>query len=145
MPAALKRPCAHPGCPKLIDSGGIGARKNRGRCPEHAKQVRRSYEAIRGTSTERGYGSRNGWRRYSESFRREFPLCGQRPPEAPQTKDSICAAEGRIVASELTDHITPISRPDDPLFFDRANHQALCWHCHQVKRSREARDGRARW
>lgn len=118
------RHCTMPGCPALVRVG---------RCVAHARLV----DQQRGSSTERGYDGT--WRAYSERFRQEFPLCGDRPPEAPATRDSLCQQSGRIEAAALVDHIVPISGPGDARFYDRANHQSLCQECHNVKRQRESR------
>ena len=121
------RPCAHPGCPALVQSG---------RCRAHSRQVERQ----RGTAAERGYDAR--WRAYSLLFRAHHPLCGMRGIGAPVTKDSVCAREGRYTPSTLVDHINPVSGPDDPRFYDEANHQALCDECHNAKRQRESQGPR---
>ena len=107
-----------------------------GRCEKHTRLV----DQQRGSSTERGYDG--PWRGYSERFRVEFPLCGDRPPEAPQTQDSLCRREGRTEAATLVDHIVPVAGSGDARFYDRANHQSLCEACHNMKRQRESRTGR---
>lgn len=135
-PSAPLRPCLEPRCPNLVTAGGPG----RGRCPQHARAHVRAYEAVRGNARARGYDSR--WARYSKALRRQHPLCGMRPPEAPVTPDSVCLREGRTTPGELTDHIRPVTGPHDPGFFDPSNHQVLCWHCHQLKRARERHGAR---
>jgi 5-methylcytosine-specific restriction protein A len=122
MPTAPLHPCG-PLCPKLVRTA-------------HCVDCTKAHDVRRGSAASRGYRYR--WRLYSEQFRREFPLCGMRPPEAPVTADSVCEAERRTTASEMTDHIVPVTGADDPRFYDRANHQALCDVCHQKKRQRES-------
>ena len=73
-----KRPCSHPGCPALVDSG---------KCPEHSRQ----YERDRGTSTARGYGRLH--RKIREIVMREEPLCRE------------CLKIGRVTPSYEMDHI----------------------------------------
>jgi 5-methylcytosine-specific restriction enzyme A len=129
MPDRPLRPCAQPGCPALVRMG---------RCEKHA----RLREQERGSSTERGYDG--AWRAYSERFRAEFPLCGDRPPEARETQDSVCRQAGRVEAAALVDHIVPIAGPGDARFYDRSNHQSLCQDCHNLKRQRESMPGGGR-
>ncbi len=125
MAGALQRPC-------MGDSGRCGKLTTKRWCQAHERAV----DHRRGSSASRGYDSR--WRRYSLAFRREFPVCGMRPAEAPVTDDSVCARERRVRASTVTDHIVPVTGPNDKAFYDRANHQALCDECHNAKRQREA-------
>ena len=73
------------------------------------------------------------WRKKSEQYRREHPLCEK------------CLAAGRTRPSKVTDHIKPINPVDafdtqdgkygDPL--DDDNLQALCRQCHGIKSARE--------
>jgi|ERR1019366_2494474 5-methylcytosine-specific restriction protein A len=67
MPTASKRPCRHPGCPALVESG-IGY------CEGHGGKGRLSKrEALRATPPERGYDA--NWRRFREWFIRRHPIC----------------------------------------------------------------------
>jgi 5-methylcytosine-specific restriction protein A len=104
---------------------------HRGRCQKHAKQA----DAYRGSSAARGYGSR--WARYRAAFLREYPLCGDRPPTARQTNDSVCQREGIMTGATVVDHIVPVTGPTDPTFYADQK-QALCATCHQAKRQRES-------
>lgn len=116
MPHKPARPCRYPGCPGLTTDPS-------GYCPAHLKLTRRQYDTERGTAAERGYDSR--WAEYSRLYRIENPLCVE------------CLKEDRVTPSEHVDHIKPVSGPDDPLFWDPANHQALCAHHHRVKSAKE--------
>jgi 5-methylcytosine-specific restriction endonuclease McrA len=40
------------------------------------------------------------------------------------------------------DHIHPVTGPDDPAFYDPANHQSLCHACHSAKTMSELKAGR---
>ncbi len=83
-------------------------------------------EPPRPHSAARGYTYR--WKRYRLWFLRQHPLC-QCGPE--------CCPDGCTKASSDVDHIQPVTGPDDPLFWDETNHQAL-WHdCHSRKTARE--------
>ena len=106
-----KRPCNFPGCAALVESG---------RCEKHSKQIQRQYDKQRGSSSERGYGSR--WARYSKWF-------------LSQSENVFCKLQlpGCTNLSECTDHIDPPDGPNDPRFWDRKNHQGSCLHCNSVK------------
>lgn len=96
-----------------------------------------------GTRHQRGYGAR--WVRFrdwyfAELWRLRVPragLCGSRLPHAPVTLDSECAKQGRPVLATVLDHISPVSGPDDPRFYDPQALQVLCESCHNAKRNRE--------
>lgn len=85
-------------------------------CPEHKKERTARYEAGRGTAAERGYGGR--WLKHRRRFLKEHPYC-------------VCGNP----ASEV-DHTRPVP-PTDPLFWDPANHQALCRSCHSRKTAKQ--------
>jgi 5-methylcytosine-specific restriction protein A len=110
VPYKLSRPCGQPGCPTLSSDSY---------CPEHKKAKVRRYDRERGTATERGYNSR--WTRYSILYRKKNPLCVE------------CLKEDLIVGSQHTDHIIAVTGPNDPLFWEPTNHQALCQPCHSRK------------
>ncbi len=105
-PMAPRTPCLHPGCPALVNRG------DKGRCEAHRKGYMRSIDRNRGTATERGYDSR--WGRFRTMFLNEHPLCG-------------CGCER---ASVEIHHLTPVSGPDDPLFYEESNLIALTKECH---------------
>lgn len=115
MPPKPLKPCTK--CGKLTTSVP---------CDACRKSVAAAYDRARGTATARGYDSR--WARYSKRYRIEHPLCVH------------CLAEGVVHASEHVDHIEAVSGPDDPLFWDPRNHQALCRRHHSLKTAKE--DGR---
>lgn len=83
------------------------------------------------------------WRRLSRSHLRRYRLCGDRPPVAPMTSDSLCVREGRIEAATQADHIIP-HRGDRKLFWAESNRQSLCNRCHGVKSRGEMRDSRGK-
>ena len=111
MPRKPKKPCKHPGCPKLVD--GMY-------CEEHASL----HGQERGDSAVRGYDSK--WRKARERFLKCHPLCVQ------------CQREGRLVKATVVDHIKP-HRGDPVLFWDESNWQPLCKHHHDVKTMTEDR------
>jgi 5-methylcytosine-specific restriction protein A len=95
-------------------------------CPAHARQETRRYDQERGSAASRGYSSR--WRAYRQMFLRAHPLC------------EICESEGKLTPASDVDHRQAVSGPGDPLFWDPANHRALCHACHSRKTAME--DGR---
>jgi 5-methylcytosine-specific restriction enzyme A len=128
MPNALAHYCGTPGC---------GERVQTPYCPAHTKTNQQHYDNRRGSASERGYGAK--WQAYVRRFRGHYPLCGMRPPGAPETADSRCALEHRPVPMYVVDHIVPVTSAQDPRFYDETNHQALCEPCHNRKRQRESR------
>ena len=86
-------------------------------------------EEQRPSAALRGYGWR--WQKAADGFLRKHPLCVR------------CGAKGAITIARCVDHITPITGPDDPLFWKRENWQALCISCHSAKTMSEDR-GRGR-
>lgn len=77
----------------------------------------------RPNSTSRGYDSR--WRNYRKRFLREHPLC------------VMCQKEGKVTPATEVDHIKRVTGPDDPLFWEPSNHQALDGRCHRAKTATE--------
>jgi len=100
------------------------------RCAAHA----RPYDEVRGSARARGYTAR--WDRYRESWLLRHPRCGDRM-HGPSVQHSACARAGRVTPATDVDHIIPATGPDDPAFFDGANHQSLCHRCHSAKTARE--------
>jgi 5-methylcytosine-specific restriction enzyme A len=80
----------------------------------------------RGSAHSRGYTKT--WAAHASAFRRQFPLCGQRPNgQAPVM--SRCFDEGRETLATQTDHVIP-HRGDRALFWDKVgNWQSLCRSC----------------
>jgi 5-methylcytosine-specific restriction protein A len=77
----------------------------------------------RGNSAQRGYGW--PWRRYRAAYLLSHPLCVE------------CRAEGRLTPAPDVDHTEAVSGPDDPRFWDGANHRGLCHAHHSAKTVRE--------
>lgn len=109
MPMRPKKPCKHPGCPKLTDGFY---------CEEHEAVHR----GDRPSSGERGYNSR--WQKARKRFLQLHPLCVR------------CQKEGRLVKATVVDHIKP-HRGDPVLFWDESNWQSLCKPCHDKKTFQE--------
>lgn len=113
---AAKRPCTHPGCGALTESG---------RCDKHRKQNAREVDQRRGSSTQRGYGAR--WQKMSKGYLRSHPLC-----MCPDCQ----GGEIRITAAVVVDHIVP-HRGDMKLFWDSTNWQSMAKTCHDRKTATE--------
>ena len=103
MPRRAARPCAHPGCPNLVRG------RNRRFCDEHQSLEWKRQDARRGSSAERGYGSK--WREVQAAYLQSHPLCER------------C---GRTMAT-LVHHIV---RKRDGGSDDPINLMALCTLCH---------------
>ena len=74
------------------------------------------------TTAQRGYGGK--WQRYRLKFLERNVLC------------VMCHAQGKVTEATVVDHIVD-HRGNQALFWDRANHQALCKPCHSVKTAAE--------
>ena len=74
------------------------------------------------TTAQRGYGGK--WQRYRLKFLERNVLC------------AMCHAQGKVTEATVVDHIVD-HRGNQALFWDRANHQALCKPCHSVKTAAE--------
>jgi len=112
MPFAARRPCTHPGCAELTDSG---------RCAAHAVAARRQSDARRGSGV---WLYDRHWRKLRAWQLAEHPLCVE------------CEHAGRIVPATDVDHVIP-HRGDSQKFGDPENLQSLCHSCHSRKTARE--------
>lgn len=121
MPSAPLKVCAKANCGKLTRTRYCEPHTLAHKEREIVKK--REYDQLRGTRTERGYNNR--WVKYSKLFRDANPLCKH------------CKAKGYLKPSTCVDHIIPVDGPDDPLFWDETNHQALCHFHHSVKTAKE--------
>lgn len=118
MPTRAPTPCRHPGCPVLLTTPGY--------CEAHRSVAHREYtRARRGFDTELGFYASATWRAVRAAFLREHPLCRR------------CAAEGRQVAAQVVDHVTPIK--NGGARYDEGNLDALCVRHHNAKSMRERR------
>ncbi len=125
---APARRCATVGC-------GAPAQGGRGHCPTHERRAVQIDNRARGSAASQGYGAR--WRHFRAWYLECYPLCGDRAPGAPSTRDSRCAAVGRLEPASVVDHIVPVYGPDDPTFYEDHAMQSLCATCHNAKRQRE--------
>jgi 5-methylcytosine-specific restriction enzyme A len=110
MPSAAKRPCLKPGCGALVSAGYCAVHRLRSRRSDEAKTWHKLYDAR--------------WQRYRISHLADHPLCAE------------CERGGRLMPASIVDHIVP-HRGDVALFWDPANHQAMCKACHDTKTATE--------
>lgn len=112
MPFKPKRPCSHPGCPKLTD----------GRfCEEHAKQEAAIYEKYqRDPAVKKRYG--RSWKCVRDRFLAQHPLC------------EVCQKEGRLTPVEEVHHIVPLSKGGTNA---TENLMSLCKSCHSAVTAKE--------
>jgi 5-methylcytosine-specific restriction protein A len=105
LPSKPKKPCSHPGCPKLTD----------GRfCEAHAKQDAREYDKYRrDPETGKRYGRE--WRAIRKRYIALHPLCER------------CEAGGLITPAREVHHVKPLSEGGT---HDEDNLMALCSSCH---------------
>ena len=112
MPFKPKRPCSHPGCPKLTDSRF---------CEEHSKKEAKRYERYqRDPAMKKRYG--RSWKRIRDRYIAAYPLCEQ------------CQKNGRITPAEEVHHIKPLSQGGTN---DVDNLMSLCTSCHSEITARE--------
>ena len=111
MPRKPKKPCKHPGCPRLTEGDYCEEH-----LPLHAKE--------RGSASSRGYNAK--WKRARVRYLKAHPLCVR------------CQLAGILVKATVVDHIKP-HRGDVELFWDESNWQSLCKSCHDRKTMKEDR------
>jgi 5-methylcytosine-specific restriction protein A len=118
MPTRPLRPCPSPGCPSLVSGGRCAAHRT---ASQHAStEARRAYDARRGSSAARGYGSR--WQKYRARYLAQHPLCA----------DPFGAHGATVVGATVVDHVVA-HKGDHKRFWDPKNHQPLCASCHGRK------------
>ena len=110
MPYASPCPCTSP-CHGLVRQGTCSV------CGSRGKRT-----GPRGSSAQRGYGSR--WRRFRAQHLRQHPHCVR------------CQQEGRQTPAVDLDHVTPVYGKNDSNFFRPDNVQGLCKRHHAAKHPR---------
>ena len=111
MPTKPKKPCAHPGCPALVDPAEKYCSQHKAL---HPQEIR--------SASARGYNRR--WQKVSKQYLTIHPLCEN------------CLKNGKYTKATVVDHIKP-HRGDPELFWDPKNWQALCKPCHDHKTGTE--------
>lgn len=107
MPRKPKRPCSHPGCPKLTD----------GRfCEEHQRKEEARYNKHqRDPDTRKRYG--RTWKRIRDRYIAAHPLC------------ESCQQEGKLTPAQEVHHIQPLSQGGTNAV---NNLMSLCSSCHSA-------------
>jgi 5-methylcytosine-specific restriction enzyme A len=105
------KPCAGPMCGVLVS-------RTQYMCDECRHRAEARDREVRGTATERGYGSK--WRGYRSRYLKEHPLCVE------------CEVGGRTTAATVVDHVKA-HKGDKALFWAKENHRALCKPCHDKR------------
>ena len=114
MPARIARPCRKARCPGTTTD-------RQGYCSEHQESNWKGWQDRKGSSTQRGYGSK--WQKLRKVIlERDNHLCQE------------CLKTGRLQQASLVDHMTPKAQggTDAP-----ENLQSLCYPCHKVKTATE--------
>ena len=119
MPFRPKHPCAHPGCPELVESGQKYCEKHK---PLHKEDGR--------SAAKRGYDSK--WRKFRKRYLEANPLCAE------------CMRQGMYVKATDVDHIKPL-RDFPELKYEISNLQPLCHRHHSEKTQREDRNPEYRY
>lgn len=112
------RPCAYPGCPKLVQPPARYCEQHR----QHERQSARQYDAERGTAHQRDYGAR--WRRERAMHLAREPLCRD------------CLAEGRVTPATEVHHEPDRNDPNYELV-------SLCRLHHNRRTARQVAEWRA--
>lgn len=107
MPWAAKRPCGHPGCPRLVGEGRY--------CREHTREQNQG----RGSPRTRGYDAE--WEQIRKQVLREEPTC---------TIRTLCLGD----PSTDVDHVVPLRRGGTNA---RRNLRGACHRCHSSKTVKE--------
>ncbi len=103
------KPCAWPGCNRLVELGTIY-------CREHEKQYKREHNRTR--NIDPFYG-RNTWKKVRAKFMKEHPLCED------------CRQKGLVTPATEIHHIVPVAQGGER--FDEKNLVALCHRCHMAR------------
>jgi len=114
MPISAPKPCAHPGCGKLVSDGRY--------CPAHKKP---GWEKTKTSAHQRGYGY--AWQKLRVVvLQRDSGLC------------QPCLAKGQLTTGNIVDHIIPKAEGGGD---DLKNLQTICKPCHTMKTFMESARG----
>ena len=112
MPSKPKRPCSHPGCPRLTNDRF---------CEEHTKLEAKRYNRYqRDPASKKRYGS--AWQKIRDLYIAAHPLCER------------CQKQGTLTPVEEVHHIVPLSKGGT---HDESNLMSLCKPCHSEITARE--------
>ena len=105
MPQKARKPCAHHGCPRLVNSRY---------CPEHAKAEAAQYNRY-GRDRERDKYYGRPWKQIRAAYIAAHPLC------------ELCRGDSRLTPAVIVHHKRKLT---DGGTNDWENLQALCSECH---------------
>lgn len=117
MPSLTNKICAAPGCYDSSSERWCPKCK-----PSRVEVAQKQESRHRASAGPRPYDDKR-WRPSSLIYLGRHPLCVR------------CEAEGRIRASQVTDHIIPWKLGGS--FWDQSNWQALCKPCHDGPKAQE--------
>ena len=100
--------CAYPGCQEAIPLSDKYCARHKEKGKEQAAEREARRKRFKGSSAERGYGSK--WRKRRAAFLKEHPLCEE------------CLKRGLLVKATDVDHIIP-HRGNQKLMWDQNNWQ----------------------
>ncbi|OPX87746.1 MAG: HNH endonuclease [Pelotomaculum sp. PtaB.Bin104] len=113
MPQRPLKPCRHPGCPALT---------NTGYCEQHKRE---QWNDNRKNARQRGYTAQ--WEKVRAYKLKRNPLCER------------CEQEKRVTPAVMVHHIKPISQGGAVL--DMANLMSVCRSCHDKLHSKHPGGG----
>lgn len=116
MPQRPAAACSRPGCRGLVRADVCSV------CGPRRRATYQQYDAQRGTTAERGYGS--SWQRLRAVYLRSHPNCAE------------CAKAGRVESAVDVHHIIPLR---DGGSNEASNLMALCHPCHSKYTDAEKR------
>ena len=116
MPKRAKKPCAYPGCSKLV-SGQTYCEKHQVKVE---KQRQKRYDKFQRDKRAAKFYSSARWQKLRDRKLKHDPLC------------KYCEAKGIVTPASEVDHIVPIE-VDWSKRFDWDNLQSLCHSCHMKK------------
>ena len=107
MPSKPAKPCAYPGCPRLVDSG-------KQYCEEHELEARRSYDKYeRSDDVHKRYGRK--WTEVRNKYISAHPFCEK------------CWERGIATLADEVHHIVPVDQDGSD---EESNLMSLCRSCH---------------
>lgn len=116
MPYKPFKPCAHPGCARLVPPTEMYCERHKALHPKPRYDCKYNHE--RASAHARGYTKQ--WQSARRGYLAANPLCVE------------CLKEGRYERATVVDHIIP-HRGNMDRFWDRDNWQSLCKRHHDVK------------
>ncbi len=119
MPTRPKRPCAHPGCPELVDRGYCA--KHQHLAQQRKADSNRHYDQNTRDQRARDFYQSRAWQAVRrQALIRDHGLCQD------------CLKEQRVTPAETVHHIVSV-RDDWSLRLVLSNLLSLCFGCHNKR------------